>query len=307
VSAHSIAGSEQWFISTRGAAPKLSIIIPIRDKVNLLRKLLSSMTQYRTYHNYEILVVDNGSVMPDTLAYLARARREDPLVRVLRIDEPFNFSRLNNIAAWAANGEILVFLNNDTEITHYNWLEPMLVHVMEADVGAVGALLLFPNRTVQHVGVNVTWPRGAVHKFRHWPVRPSRNILHHIAVTFDTDVSAITAACMMIRREVFLSVGGFDESRFAVNFNDVDICIRLRKSGYRIVVTPRARLLHHESVSRRPAVEQGELDCLLECLDPKEPHDAFWNPNLLNFHDDMVLAKPWRMSRDGRLDNAGPD
>jgi GT2 family glycosyltransferase len=265
------------------------------------------MARYRTYPNYETLIVDNGSVMPDTLAYLSRVRREDPRVRVLRIDEPFNFSRLNNIAARAVNGEILLFLNNDTEITHHNWLEPMLVHVMQADVGAVGALLLFPNQTVQHVGVTVTWPRGAVHTFQGWPVRPSRNILHHIAVTFDTDVSAITAACMMIRRAVFLRAGCFDESNFAVNFNDVDLCIRLRKSGYRIVVTPQACLLHHESASRTPTVERRERDCLLERLSSQEPYDAFWNPNLLNYHDGLILAKPWRMRRDGRLVNSGAD
>jgi GT2 family glycosyltransferase len=286
---------------TRSWSPRVSVVIPMRDRPELLRRLLGSIEAYRTYPNYELLVVDNASVMPETLSWLAGLERTDARIRVLRDGRAFNFSRLNNVAAAEAHGDVLLFLNNDTEVTHDDWLEPMLEHITRPDVGAVGTLLLFPNGTVQHAGITVAWPRGPAHKFRRWPVSPARNLVHYQAMTFDSDVAAVTGACMMVRRDVYHSAGGFDEEMFPVAFNDVDLCLRLRGMGHRIVFTPRTRLVHHESVSRGTGYDPYEVAALEARWKARCGTDPFWNPNLLSHNEGMLLARPWRMPEDGVL------
>ncbi|HJL16331.1 MAG TPA: glycosyltransferase family 2 protein [Sandaracinaceae bacterium LLY-WYZ-13_1] len=219
--------------------PLVSILVPTRDRLDLLRPCLASVERHTRWRRREIVVIDNGSVERETLDFLARSPH-----RVVRYDEPFHFSRLNNRAvAERARGEHLLFLNDDTVVLTTGWLEAMLEHAQRPGVGAVGAKLLWRDGTIQHAGI----ARG-----------PGRfACAHALARRAGCDpwddcvrnVTAVTAACAMVPRAAFEAVGGFDE-RFAVAYNDVDLCLRLRAAGYRIVYTPHAALQHEEGSTR---------------------------------------------------------
>ncbi|MBI2900066.1 MAG: glycosyltransferase family 2 protein [Planctomycetes bacterium] len=256
--------------------PLVTIIIPTRDNAGLLRNCIRSIREKTTYAGYEILVVDNGSVEASTRQYLQEAAAR-PNCRVLRRDEPFNFSRLNNAAAREARGEYLVFLNNDTEIVDGGWIDEMLSHAQRAGVAAVGAKLLYSDRTVQHAGVVVGLGGIAGHAFCGITAEDP-GYLALAAVVRNT--AAVTAACMMMRRTRFEEMGGFDET-LHVGFNDVDLCLRLLERGYRIVWTPFAHLFHYESRTRRrvdPVENQQRFyHRWRELLDLGDP---YYNPNL---------------------------
>lgn len=222
----------------------VSIVIPMRNRVDLLRRCLDSIDLRTTWRNYEIIVVDNASDDPETLGYLARLEREGK-ARVLRYDAPFNYSKINNFAAGQARGDMLLFLNNDTEVISRRWIEEMLMFAQRDDVGVVGAMLYFPDDTIQHAGVVVNGLGVAQHLLRGRPRGYSANG-HGINVK---NYTAVTGACMMMRTDVFKKAGGFYEG-LAVAFNDVDLCLRIRKAGYLVVWTPFAELYHYESVSR---------------------------------------------------------
>lgn len=228
--------------------PGISIIIPTSDKVNVLKACIESILTRTQYQNYEIIIVDNLSREQKTFDYY-RELEANPRIRILEYDMPFNFSDMNNFAASHADGEHLVFLNNDVEIRSGEWLSAMLEHSQRREVGAVGAKLLYPNNTIQHAGIIIGIignPPVAGHAHRHLPVLHPGYFgrANHIA-----NVSAVTAACLMVRKTVFEEVGGFDEE-LAVAFNDIDLCLKIRKQGYLIVYTPYAELYHHESLSR---------------------------------------------------------
>jgi GT2 family glycosyltransferase len=223
----------------------VSIIIPFKDKVELLRRCLESIFENTSYKNYEILLVDNGSKSIATLDFLKSIK--DEKIRILKYGKPFNFSSINNFAARQAKGEYLLFLNNDTEVISESWLEEMLKCFEDKTVGAVGAKLLYPNGTIQHAGVMLEEKRLAIHAFRTW---------NEQEIDFDKpeEWSAITAACMMTRKELFHEIGGFNEINLPIAYNDVDYCLRLREKGYKILCTPRAKLYHYESASRKSDV-----------------------------------------------------
>ena len=225
--------------------PLVSIVIPTRDGADLLRRCVGSVLAKSTYARYELLVADNRSADPAARRYLASLEREGT-ARVLRDDRPFNFAALNNAAARHAAGELLLFLNNDTEVIEAEWIEALAEHALRAEVGAVGARLLYPDGSVQHGGIILGLGGVADHAHKHLP---RHEVGYYGRAKMIQNFSAVTAACMMVRREVFHQVGGFDE-RLAVAFNDVDFCLRLREQGYRIVWTPYAELYHHESASR---------------------------------------------------------
>ncbi|WP_233398535.1 glycosyltransferase family 2 protein [Luteimonas sp. MC1828] len=226
-------------------APLVSIIIPTRDKVELLKACIDSIVEKTTYPAYEIVVVDNQSSQPDALEYLASLGSE-PRVRVIAYDEPFNYSLINNRAAAAARGTVLCLLNNDITVISPDWLEEMVGHACRPGVGAVGAMLYYPNDTIQHAGVIVGAHGVAAHAYsghgRGYPGHMSRARLIQ-------ELSAVTAACMVVTREAFERVGGLDPL-LNVAFNDVDFCLRLREAGYRNVWTPYPELYHHESATR---------------------------------------------------------
>ncbi len=222
-----------------------TIIIPTRNRHQLLRDCIESIRPAVERVRADILVVDNDSSDPDALTYLAEI--EGNVATVLRISGDFNFPRLNNYAAEAAHGEVLCLLNNDIKALDEQWLDEMLSRLAERDVGAVGALLVWPSGVVQHGGVVLGPSFAAAHAFND---RIDGDVGYSDLLRVAHECSAVTAACLVTRRKDFLKVGGMDEVRFPVNFNDVDYCLKLRANGKRIVFTPHAKLVHLESASR---------------------------------------------------------
>jgi GT2 family glycosyltransferase len=227
---------------------RVSLVIPFRDQRRLLRGCLNGLLR-TTYQNLEVVLVDNGSTDPQTLRFLKNFRGKLGW-EIMRRDEPFNFSRLCNAGAKLATGEFLLFLNNDTETVTPDWLEQLLAVAQHPKVGVVGATLLYPDGTLQHAGLiqqGSTW----VHQYRGYPhdYPGDRGELLHVRA-----VPAVTGACLMIGRALFHQLGGFDE-RLAVTGNDVDLCRRVRAEGLLVAITPRARLLHFESLSRGYSAE----------------------------------------------------
>ncbi|BAR63482.1 GT2 family glycosyltransferase [Bradyrhizobium diazoefficiens] len=224
---------------------RVTVVIPTRDGLPLLRTCIDSIAPAVEFCRADILVVDNDSVDPKTIAYLAGLARRG--VRTLRVEGPFNFARLNNHAAATLDSDVLCLLNNDIEASSKDWLEEMLTRLAEPDVGAVGALLTWPGGVVQHGGVVLGMNFAATHAFTD-RFGDDPGFLDQLLVAHEC--SAVTAACLATRRRDYLAVGGMDESRFAIAFNDVDYCLRLRQAGKRIVFTPHAKLVHAESASR---------------------------------------------------------
>lgn len=225
--------------------PHVSILIPTHNRHDLLGVCLDGLSRTVYPHRPEIIVIDNRSDDPATLDFL---RAIDPgFARVTRDDGPFNFAAINNRAVCAARGDLLCFLNNDIEITDPHWLTAMARQAVRTDVGAVGAQLLYPDGRIQHAGVVVGIGGAAAHAHR--LINPqAQGYFHRHAVPQFT--SAVTAACMVVEKAKFEAVGGFDAERFAVSFNDVDLCLRLAGRGWRSIYEPRARAVHHESASR---------------------------------------------------------
>ena len=261
-------------------SPKVSILIPTRDRADLLAVCLNSLWQISTYENIEILIVDNGSIEQDALALFDQACEKG--ARVISYPHPFNYSAMNNLAAKQASGEYLCFLNNDTEVVTPDWLQEMVALAQQPDVGCVGAKLHWPNDLVQHGGVVVGTHQLAAHVGNGWtkdcPGYMNRNQLTQ-------QWSAVTAACLVTPRSLFLDNGGFDPVHFPVVFNDVDYCIRLRKKGKKILWSPWAILNHHESASRGKdvsPVQKARSNMEMHHFRTKWGgyHDPFYNPNL---------------------------
>lgn len=224
--------------------PSVSVIIPTKDRMDLLRACLSGLARTRYPGQVEILVVDNGSVEPDSIAFLASLAGN---VRVIRDDRPFNFSRLNNLACAQAKGEYLCLLNNDVEALDEVWLTAMMRIAVDPRVGVVGAQLLYPGGAIQHAGVAIGMGNAAGHIQR--GVAPAA--LEHSAWHAVTrEVTAVTAACLLVARTHYEAVGGLDEAGFAVAFNDVDFCLKLDAKGLINIYCAEARLIHAESRTR---------------------------------------------------------
>lgn len=263
--------------------PLVSIIIPVRDNINLLRQCLHSIKEKSTYRNYEIIVVDNGSVERESFAYFKEIQRFENC-RVVSFDQPFNYSRINNFAAGEARGDYLLFLNNDTEVLSPGWLEEMLAHCQRPETGAVGAKLLFPDDRIQHAGVIVGLRRVAMHAFYGLSGADS-GYMGLTAVL--RNYAAVTAACMMMPKNVFYEACGFDEE-LAVAYNDVDLCLRVVENGYFIVWTPYASLYHHESASRGQYYPEDNIHYFCEKWEEfLRRGDPFYNPNLSLNHSDF--------------------
>ncbi len=262
---------------------KISIIIPVRDRIDLLARCLDSLTTKTSYHNYEIVIVDNDSASEEAHSYFASTPH-----RVLHFPGPFNFSALNNFAVEQAESPWLLFLNNDVEVIDSDWLNTMAEHVQRREVGAVGARLLYPDDTIQHAGVVVGVGYIAQHAFHGFPGEHP-GVCRQLQVT--RNYSSVTAACLLTRRDVFQEVGGFDEERLPVTYNDVDLCLKMRRAGYLIVYTPFARLYHHESASRRRTVEPLEAEVIQERWPEILERDPYYNPNLSRKRADFSLGE----------------
>ena len=228
-------------------APLVTLIVPTRDRVDILKKCIDSIRQKTTYPNWEAIVVDNRSVEAQTEQYLAELIKKDARFRVLRYDAPFNYSAINNYAVGFANGELVALVNNDTEVISPDWLSEMISHAMRPGIGCVGAKLYYSDDRIQHAGVIVGLGGAAGHGHRYF-TRTSPGYfgrLHAIQ-----RVSAVTAACLIVKKSIFLQVGGLNEIDLKVAFNDVDFCLKVKAAGYHNLWTPYAELYHHESLSR---------------------------------------------------------
>lgn len=270
-------------------AAAVTVIIPTRDHVAALRMCVRSLLHHTDHPAFEILVVSNDTRDPGALRYLEEGAAAG-LFRVLRHDLPFNYSALNNFAAARCDTPFLVFLNDDTEALEGSWMTAMLEHAQRPEIGAVGAKLLYPSRTVQHAGVFIDAGGAPQHAF-HRAAESAPGYFNLSQAVRNT--SAVTAACMMVRKAVFDEVGGFDEE-LAVTFNDVDFCFRVRRAGYRVVFTPYARLLHFESLTRGDDKTPERQQRLLSELALLKSHwpdwiktDPYYNPGLNRFPNDF--------------------
>jgi GT2 family glycosyltransferase len=284
-------------------APLVSIVIPTRDSLELLEPCIESVLAKTRYPRYELLVMDHRSRDPRTLAYFDKLRGRD--ARILRHEGRFNYSAINNRAAREARGELLCLLNNDTEVITPDWLEEMAGHLLQPGVGAVGAKLLYPDGRVQHGGVTVG-PGGCA---QHLHVGLERDAAGYggLAVVA-RECSAVTAACLLTRRDLYLELGGLNERWLPVAFNDVDYCLRLQKAGWRVIWTPHAQLYHRESASR--GVDDGDWRkelrafCELKYMrfrwGRRMTHDPYYNPNFSYRRTDFSLAETARVRRPWR-------
>jgi GT2 family glycosyltransferase len=230
--------------TTKSLGPKVSIIIPTRDKPQLLRACIDSIEENTNYSNYEILIVDNSSIEPETKDLLAQYESEG--VSILQYPGTFNYSAICNFAATKATGDYLCFLNNDTEVISSNWLGSMVEHASRSSAGLVGAVLSYPNKSIQHMGIALGYTGIAGH--------PNRGESKDQCVPENCfQVSAVTFACAVISKSKFREIGALDES-FPSGFNDVDISIRSSNHNYKNVVCVRAQLIHQESQSRPRAL-----------------------------------------------------
>jgi len=279
--------------------PLISIIIPTRDQVSRLEKCLHSVFHKTDYRPYEVIVLDNESHEAETLEFLAALEKRE-WVRVERIEGAFNYSRLNNRGVELSRGSFIALLNNDVEVINDDWLSEMVSRVMQPEVAMVGARLWYPNGTIQHGGVIL----GAGGIAGHAHVGLRRGEPGYFArANLAQNVCAVTAACALVRREVYLQLGGFDEN-LAVTFNDIDFCLRLHKAGYRIVWTPHADLIHHESASRgfddstpKQVRFLAEVDYMKAKWGDTLQRDPFYNPNLSLGENLFTLAFPPRTTK----------
>lgn len=283
-------------IAPVASGPLVSIVIPTRDRVGLLRTCVDSVRGRTRYTDYELVIVDNGSTDPETLAYLDELASQG--CHVVRDASPFNFSALVNLGVLWSNGTFVCLLNNDIEVIEPDWLGEMVAQCGRDDVGAVGAQLYYPDGSIQHGGILLGIGGVAGHA-HHGMARGQAGYQGRARAA--QELSAVTAACMLVRRRAFEEVGGFDEG-FPVAFNDVDFCLRLRQAGWRIVFNPRAELTHHESVSRGredTCAKQARFDS--EVLRMRErwgdvlDSDPAYNPNLTLDWTDFSPSFPPRL------------
>ena len=275
--------------------PVISVIIPNKDHVDDLELCLFSMTRKSTYRNYEILIVENNSEKEETFEYYRKLPDRYPKTRVLTWDKEFNYSAINNFAAKEAKGEYLLFLNNDVEILTPDWIEEMLQNCQQENVAAVGAKLYYPDDTIQHAGVVL----GLGGIAGHIMCRASREDPGYFGRMISVqEISAVTAACMMVKKADFDEAGGFDET-FRVAFNDIDLCMKFRAAGKKIVFTPYAELYHYESKSRGledTPEKQFRFDKEVKRFQEKwaqqlEMGDPYYSPNLSVTEGDCSLRE----------------
>lgn len=275
-------------------APTISVIIPFRDQVSTLKNCLESLKK-TAESKFEIVLINNRSSELQTSAYLAEITASNSMslpIQILQYDLPFNFAEICNLGAESAKGEILVFLNNDTEVISPDWLSELSGYAQREKVGAVGAQLIYSNEWIQHGGITLglgKWgdlPHGvAGNSYRKFCREKDVDLLR--GLDSPREVEAVTAACMAIRKDRFFAIGGFDANNTAIDFNDVDLCLRAIDYGYHNLYIPSAQLFHHESISRPPADSpsqakryRSEVEYMLEKYGSRLNKDRFYNPNL---------------------------
>ncbi len=266
--------------------PSVAIVIPTKNRFELVRNCIQSVLAKTTYRNFQIVVIDNESDDPATLEYLRHLPASCRVIRIPSVEGRFNYSRLNNLAVEQLDHEYVLFLNNDTEVRRPEWLSQMVGYAQIPGVGGVGARLLFPDGRVQHAGVITNLCEGtpslAFWSLPWW----ESGYLYSAAVT--RNYGAVTAACLLVRRELFRSLGGFDETRFAVAYNDIDFCLRMHEAGWRCVYAPRAELVHHECASR--GYDNDPRETMAYRLTWGRQRDPYYNPNLSREFPQFVIG-----------------
>ena len=282
--------------------PKVTLIIPTRDKLSLLRVCVDGLLNNTDYSNLEVIIVNNQSIDPDTINYF-REIQKNSKVRVLDYEKPFNYSAINNYAVKHATGSLIGLINNDIEVIQPSWLKEMVSHALRPKVGVVGAMLYYPNNTIQHAGVAL----GIGGVAGHLHLNKLRGDYSDFGRTeLIQNYSAVTGACMIMRTEIYNEVKGLDSENLSVAFNDIDICIRIRECGYSIVWTPYAEMLHHESASRgsdqtsdKIARFTREVKYMQEKWNDKLEKDPYYNPNFslkdgyYSIGNRPRIIKPW--------------
>ncbi len=281
-------------------APLVSIIIPTKNHADLLARSASAVLSRTDYPNVELLIVDNGSSEPDSLALLEDLSR-DPRVRILSEPGSFNYSAMNNKAARAARGSVLVLLNNDTDVLDVGWLREMVSHAVREDVGIVGAKLFYEDGHVQHAGVVFDRQMEVIHQLR---LSEGEDPGPGQVLALTRTVSAVTGACQCMRKSVFFEIGQLDDQHLSVQFNDIDLCLRAADHGYRVVFTPFARLTHFECASRGPDHASGllrenyfkERRWFESMWGTLLANDPFHNPNIsYGWNETRMACPPARM------------
>ena len=271
-----------WVKRELAEAKKISIIIPAPDCVELLARCIESITTRTSYPNYEIVVVGNDRRSEEARAYFGRSEHQ-----LLYYEGPFNYSAINNFAVEQTESPWLLFLNNHIEAIEPDWLAYMAEHVQRPEVGAVGARLLNPDDTIEHAGVVLGGNGIAQPAFRGFPAEHP-GVCRQLQIT--RNYSAVSGACLLMRRKVFQEVGGFDEESLPDAFADVDLCLKMGRAGYLIVYTPFAKLYHCESTSRRCNVEAPEAEVIRQRWAGILERDPYYNPNLSRERADFSLG-----------------
>ena len=292
--------------------PKVTLVVPTRDKLALLRVCVDGILNNTDYSNLEVIIVNNQSIDPDTINYF-REIQKTSRVRVINYEKPFNYSAINNFAVKHATGNLIGLINNDIEVIEPSWLKEMVSHALRPEVGVVGAMLYYPNNTIQHAGVALGIGGVAGHLHLNKP----RGYFGDFGRTeLIQNYSAVTGACMIMRTEIYNEVNGLDAENLSVAFNDIDICIRIREAGYLIVWTPYAEMMHHESASRgsdqssdKIARFTREVKYMKEKWNTILEKDPFYNPNFSLKDGYYTIAtrtrtpKPWLINMKGTHPN----
>jgi len=280
-----------WSLSEK--LPKVSLIIPTRDGLSVLKPCVDAIRRLTTYSNFELIIIDNNSVCSKTLSYMEDVEKTDDRVRVINWNHCFNYSAINNFGVSHSSGEIIGLINNDIEPINGDWLTEMVRQVSRKEIGCVGAKLYYPNDTIQHAGVILGLGGVAGHGHKRFPREHPGYCqrLRHVQ-----NYSAVTAACLLVRKDVYNEVGGLNERFLKVTYNDVDLCLKIMKAGYRNLWTPDAELYHHESISRgknntwrkkyRAKIEFNYMRIKWSSLLDNDPA---YNPNLTLVHEDFSL------------------
>ncbi len=279
----------QWPIKKQ---PLVSLIIPTKNGKDLVKACIESILEKTTYKNFEIILVDNNSDEPESLAYFSELGQH-PKITLLKYPHPFNYSAINNFAVSHCNGEVVGLVNNDIEVISPTWLDYMVGHVMRDDIGCVGAKLLYSDGRVQHAGVVMGYGGGAGHAHKYFP-RYHPGYLNRLIAS--NNFSAVTAACLLVKRTHYEAVKGLNEKDLTVAFNDVDFCLKVLELGVRNLYCAEAELYHHESVSRGLDVSKekmarfnSELAYLKAHWGHVIAHDPAYNPNLTLRHENFAI------------------
>lgn len=274
--------------------PLVSLLIPTREKMEVTKLAIDSIRDKTTYQAYEIIIIDNGSIEEKTLSWFKSIQNGDQRIKVIRYDHPFNYSAINNYGVRFAKGSIIGLINNDIEVINSEWLTEMVRHAVRPCIGCVGAKLYYGNDTVQHGGVILSIGGVAGHSHKHFS-RNDTGYFSRLALT--QNLSAVTAAALIVKKEIYEKVNGLNEKNLKVAFNDVDFCLKVREAGYLNIWTPYAELYHHESLSRGNEDSPEKIDRFTKEVNYMKKtwgrsllQDPYYNPNLTKAHEDFTIG-----------------